>query len=177
MRRMLVAVTVVVAFGGGLVAAPASVTAAPRSGHRQVTVPFAGSTTFDFSPPPCAFAHQVFDAGIGRGGGLGTLHLDGCVDLGAGFAFTGTFLITTPHLGELEGTVSGTIATPSSDSCATGLVPGSLTFTLTPTSGTRVFRHDTSPISLVGVWCSPAVPDVAGPVTGTLTGALPHNRW
>jgi hypothetical protein len=164
---MLFAVSAVVAFGCGLVAAPASVTAAPRSGHDRVTVPFAGTTTFDFSTPGCPFAHQVIDAGTGGGAGFGRLHLDGCVALGAGFTFTGSFLITTRR-GEVAGTVSGPIVTPSSGSCATGLVPGTLTFTLTPTSGTKAFRHDTSPISLVGTWCSPAVPGVAGPVTGTL---------
>ena len=169
MRRMLVAVTVVMTLGCGLVAAPTAVSAAPRRGHHPVTVPFAGTSTFDFSTPDCPFADQVFDAGIGTRGRLGSLHLDGCVAIGAGFAFTGTFLITTPHRGKVEGTVSGSIATPTSGSCDTGLIAGTLNFTLTPTGGTRVFRHDTKPISLVGTWCSPAVPDVAGPITGTLT--------
>ncbi len=176
MRRMLVAVTVVMAWGGGLVATPTAVSAVPLPADHTVTVPFAGTSTFDFSTPACPFAHQVFDAGIGARARLGTLHADGCVDPVAGFPYHGTFVITTPHLGEVEGTVSGSIATPTSDSCPAGLVPGRLTFTLTPTHGTKAFRHDTTPISLAGIWCSPAVPDVAGTIAGTLTGAVPRHQ-
>jgi hypothetical protein len=42
MRRMLVAVTVVMAWGGGLVATPAAVSAEPPPADHPVTVPFAG---------------------------------------------------------------------------------------------------------------------------------------
>lgn len=172
MRRLLVAVTVAVVLGSGLTAAP--VGAATSGKHSVVTLPFSGTTTFDLATPPCSFAHQVYDATVTTRREPLSLHIDGCATLATNFPFSGTFVLAGNRLGQLQGTLAGTVTTPSSSSCAAGLVPGSLDFTLTPTSATRSFRHATGTIHLVGTWCSPAVPNVAGPVDGTLTGLLPR---
>ncbi len=175
MRRIISAVAIAALVGLGLVAPPAAGTAV---GGRVRSVEFTGTSTFDFSSPDCSFAHQLFDATLTTRRGA-TLHIEGCADLPtdpAGstvFPFTGTFEIGSGRR-SISGTVSGAVGTPTSGTCD-GLFPGGLDFELTPTSGTRRPHHPVAPLQLDGVWCSPMVPGEPGPISGTLTGALPHH--
>lgn len=172
MRKLLVMIAVTAFLGSGALAAPAVAGAAPAQGH-QVTVPFTGSSTFDLSTPACSFAHQVYDASLGATAGGATLHLDGCVSLTIPFIFSGTFVITTAHLGQLTGTVTGPVGDASPTLCAADLSSSSLDFALTPTGATGAFHRTNGSVHLTGLWCSPAVPDVPGAISGTLTGPLP----
>jgi hypothetical protein len=171
--RKLLAMIVMTAFlGSGALAVPAVAGAAPAQSH-QVTVPFTGSSTFDLFTNGCSFAHQVYDATIGGSASGATLHLDGCVSLTNPFIFSGTFVITTAHLGQLTGTVTGPVGDASPTLCAADLFSSSLDFALTPTGATGAFHQTNGTVHLTGLWCSPTVPEVPGPISGTLTGPLP----
>lgn len=169
MRRFVSAIATAALVGLGPVALPAAGTAA---GERIRTVEFTGTSTFDFESVECSFAHQLFDATLTTSRGA-TLHLEGCADLVSStvFPFTGTFAIEWGRR-SITGTVTGSVGTPTSSTCG-GLFPAGLDFELTPTSGTGRPHDPVAPLQLDGVWCSPATPNVPGPISGTLTGALP----
>ena len=171
MRRIIGAIAMATLVGLGLVTLPA---AGAAGGGRIRTVEFAGTSTFDFGAGGCSFAHQFYDATLTTKRGA-TLHIEGCADLAGGttFPFTGTFVIASPPRRSITGTVSGAVGNATSNPCAIGLVPAGLDFGLTPTRETGRPHNPVAPLQLDGVWCSPAVPGVPGPISGTLTGALP----
>ena len=179
MRKFFVgSVMLLVAVMSGM-AALASPVGAARVRDGQLTFPFSGTSTFDFSTPPCSFVHQVFDATANVGREPATLHLDGCVrisSLPSPFAFDGSFTITVAHRGQVTGSATGTIGDDSSVSCASGQVGSSLEFGLAPTGGTRSLRHTITSIEVAGSWCSPALPDQPGPISGTVTVLLAHDH-
>jgi hypothetical protein len=172
MRRIMGALAMATLVGLGSVALPTAGGAAPG---RIRTVAFTGSSVFDFSTAGCSFAHQFYDATLMTKRG-DTLHLEGCADLptvGTLFPFTGTFTLASPGRRTVTGAVSGPIGGPASGPCDGGLVPGSIHFVLTPVRDTRRPHDPPAPLQLDGTWCSPAVPNVPGPISGTLTGELP----
>ena len=172
MRRIISAIAMTALVGLGPVALPAAGTAA---GSRIRTVEFTGTSTFDFDSAECSFAHQLFDATLTTRRGA-TLHIEGCADLTGStvFPFTGTFAIESGRR-SITGTVAGGVGTPTSSTCD-GLSPAGLDSELTPTGETARPNHPVAPLQLDGVWCSPATPGVPGPISGTLTGALPGIR-
>jgi hypothetical protein len=138
-----------------------------------VSGPFTGTSVFD-AENSCALFHQVYDATYtDKHGNLGSVDLDGCVTIGAGttFEFAGTFKLATAHRAMLQGTVSGTVSTSTATGCG-NLSPTDLDFTLVLAQGNRGFRDLDGTIHLQGVWCSPAVPDESGPISGQLTGDM-----
>lgn len=168
MRRMIGVVAIATLVGLGAVALPVpGADAGPRVG----TVQFSGSTVFQFGTGGCSFANQFFDATLATKRG-DTLHIEGCADAtdGVTFPFSGTFTIQSPGRRAIEGTVSGAVGTAPPAACTTGVAAG-LDFELTPVGKTGN-AHE-RPLELDGVWCSPAVPGVSGPISGTLTGVLP----
>jgi hypothetical protein len=175
MRKIVSVIAMAALVGLGPVALPAEGTAA---GGRVRSVEFTGTSTFDFSSPDCSFAHQLFDATLTTRRGA-TLHIEGCTDLptspgppgGTLFPFTGTFEIASGRR-SITGTVTGAVGAPSSRPCD-GLIPAGLDLELTPT--TRRPHHPVAPLQLDGDWCSPGTPGVPGPISGTVTGALPHH--
>lgn len=180
MRRLLTALCV--ALIAPLVAvAPAS--AASSSPNRQVRGSFIGTSVFN-ATPSCSFFDQVYDGSFSatsprdatqrdQARRKGAFHLDGCVTFGPGaaFTYTGAFTLTAPDSGRLAGTVNGVIGATTATGCA-GAMPVSLDFTLTATHGTKQLEHTVGSVHLTGTWCSPAVPGVAGPISGTFTGSL-----
>jgi hypothetical protein len=152
-RKTLVAVIL------GIVVLAASV--APSSAATaSVSAHFRGTSVFTFGSP-CAFAHQTFSAHYSDGvSQQGRFFLDGCATLGSPNMYVGTFVLRPMGAPRLKGTVSGTISS-SGVTCPGTMVASHLDFTMTPTVG--------NPIHLLGVWCSPAVPDVPGPIKGTIT--------
>jgi hypothetical protein len=172
MRRIIGAIAMATLVGLGSIALPAAGAAAAG---RIRTVAFTGSSVFDFGSGGCSFAHQFYEATLTTRRG-DTLHIEGCADLpsiGTTFPFTGTFTIASPGRRGITGTVSGVVGNPTANPCAAGLVPAGLDFELTPTRETRRPHDPVPPLQLDGVWCSPALPGVPGPISGTLTGALP----
>jgi hypothetical protein len=171
MRRLVISLTVVLV-SLGAAAAPAS--AAPgQSLNRQVSGPFTGTSVFD-STPACSFFHQVYDATYTtKNARSGSFHLDGCVEFRSPvFAYSGSFVLTTPNRAILQGTVTGVVGgSAPADPCEAGFA-ASLDFTLVLTQGTKRFQGATGTIHLVGTWCSPTVPGVLGDISGTLAGAL-----
>ena len=168
MRKVIGAIAMATLVGAGLTGLPAA-GAADRG--RVGTADFAGTSTFDFESADCAPGpHQVFDATItGKTGA--TLHIDGCVDLSnaSNIRFTGSFTIAWPRRHSVTGTATSTPVTTTPIPCASGL-PAPLSIELTPV---RVHGQPRPPIALAGTWCSPGTPGVPGPISGTLTGALP----
>jgi len=173
MRKLIGAAAVAMLVGTGLAGVPA----AGATPHRHVrTVEFTGHSTFDSDAVACPatiFPHQTFDATITTKRGA-TLHIDGCDDLNGGtpFPFTGSFTITSANgRRSLSGTVTGTAVGPTDATCASGL-PGGIDFDLTPV------RHHGKPgktITIDGLWCSLifATGELGGPISGTISGALP----
>jgi hypothetical protein len=165
MRRTIGALAVATLVGAGAVA----MTTSAASAERTRTVEFTGTSVFDAASPECSPIHQVFDATLSTNRG-DALHIDGCVDLfSRSLAFTGTFVIDSPGRRDLDGTVSGVVGTASSGTCSVGSATG-FEFVLTPTADNG---RPAPPLLADGTWCSPAVPGVAGTISGTLTGALP----
>jgi hypothetical protein len=166
MRKIVGAIAMATLVGSGVTGLPAADAAA---GGRVGTAPFDGTSTFDFAMAACLPGpHQVFDATI-TGNKVATLHIDGCVDL-SDFVFTGTFTITWPQRHSVTGTATGTETTTSTSPCASGLPPLTFSIELTPVRGHGQPRP---PIAFDGNWCSSTIPDVPGPISGTVTGALP----
>lgn len=168
MRRLLLVLAIVTI---GIVAVAVPATAAPNTGHvnREVSGPYTGRQSFDFTTARCSFVHQVFDASYQTDHGRGAFHLDTCVTIqGSGFVYAGTFRLTTPHGATLTGTVSGTTnaATPTA----------SLHLTLTLRQGTREFKRVTGEIVLSGVWSNDAGALGHGPTSGTLNGKLAPSK-
>jgi hypothetical protein len=164
MRRLLV-VLAIATIGIVAVAVPAS--AAPNTGHlnREVSGPYIGRQSFDFTTARCSFVHQVFNASYQAAHGHGAFHIDTCVTIqGSRFVYAGTFSLTTPHGATLTGAVTGTTnaAAPTA----------SLHLTLTLHQGTREFEHVTGEIVLSGVWSNDAGVLGHGPTSGTLNGKL-----
>jgi hypothetical protein len=168
MRKIIGAIAIATLVGSGLTGLPAA-GAAP--GGRVGTADFTGTSTFDFGSPDCAPGpHQVFDATItGKKGA--TLHIEGCVDLSnaSNIRFTGSFTIAWPRRHSVTGTATSTPVTTTPSPCASGLT-AALSMELTPV---RVHGQPRPPIALAGTWCSPGIPGVPGPISGTLSGALP----
>ena len=171
MRRVVGAIAMVTLVGSGAVV----LTTGAASAQRIRSVEFTGTSVFEFGLPECPIVHQDYDATLTTNRG-DTLHIEGCVDLvGNPFPFTGTFVIDSPGRRDVTGTVTGGVGTPASGTCDGGLLgPTGFDFELTPTSETRRPHPPTPPLQLEGTWCSPALPGVAGPISGTLTGALPR---
>jgi hypothetical protein len=140
--------------------------------NRDTSGPFTGTTVFA-SAASCGFFEQRFDASYAAKGKSGSFHLDGCVGLSNGplgsFSYSGTFVLMAPNGATLVGGVSGEVGNGSG--CAEG-VPASLGFTLEPTSGTKQLTHVSGSIDLTGTWCSPAEPNVVGPIFGSLSAQL-----
>jgi hypothetical protein len=169
MRRIIGAIAMATLVSAGAVA----LTTGAAAAERTRSVEFTGTSVFQFGSTGCSFVHQVFDATLTTSRG-DTLHIEGCVELvGSLFPFTGTFVIDSPGRRDVTGTVSGVVGTAPSDTCSVELLAAGLDFVLTPTSETG---RPAPPLQLDGTWCSPAVPGVAGPISGTLTGALPPGR-
>jgi hypothetical protein len=144
-------------------------------------IPFAGTSTFNFTfadPVPCSLIHQTFDATLGKGGQVGSFHLDGCTDLEDPLSGTGpatyddaTFTLTDRQGATTRGTVTGFIddqPTPP-NACTSSQIAGSFELTLQPASAPGTTRHPLRTYSLVGVWCSLGQQNVSSPITGTLT--------
>jgi hypothetical protein len=169
MRRFIGAIAMATLVGVGAVALQTGAAAAEPTR----SVEFTGASVFEFGSSGCSFVHQLFDATLTTNRG-DTLHIEGCVELvGSPFPFTGTFVIDSPGRRDVTGTVSGVVGTAPSDTCSVDLIAVGFDFVLTPTSDTG---RPAPPLQLDGTWCSPAVPGVAGPISGTLTGALPPGR-
>jgi hypothetical protein len=169
MRRFIGAIAMATLVGVGAVALQTGAAAAEPTR----SVEFTGASVFEFGSSGCSIVHQRFDATLTTNRG-DTLHIEGCVELvGSPFPFTGTFEIDSPGRRDVTGTVSGVVGTAPSDTCSVDLIAVGFDFVLTPTSDTG---RPAPPLQLDGTWCSPAVPGVAGPISGTLTGALPPGR-
>jgi hypothetical protein len=152
-RKALVAVILGIVVLAASVA-PGSAATASLSAH------FRGTSVFNFGSP-CAFAHQTYSAHYSDGvSQKGRFFLDGCATLGSPNTYVGTFVLRPMGAPRLKGTVSGTISS-STATCPATMIASNLDFTMTPTVG--------NPIRLLGVWCSPGVPDVLGPIKGTIT--------
>jgi hypothetical protein len=165
MRRIIGAIVAATLVGVGAVATTAGAAAADRTR----TVEFTGTSVFDASSD-CSPIHQVYDGALTTNRG-DTVHIDGCVGLlSFPFTFTGTFVIDSPGRHDLRGTVSGVIGTAASGTCSDDYATVGFEFVLTPTAGAG---RPIPPLEADGTWCSPGVVGVAGPISGTLTGALP----
>jgi hypothetical protein len=169
MRKIIGAIAMATLVGSALTGLPAAGAAA---GGRVGTADFTGTSTFDFASADCAPGpHQVFDATItGKKGA--TLHIDGCVDLSnaSNIRFTGSFAIAWPPRHSVTGTAASSAPlTTAPGPCPSGVV-AALAIELTPV---RVHGQPRPPIALNGTWCSPGIPGVPGPISGTLSGALP----
>jgi hypothetical protein len=164
MRRLFVFLAIAT-IGVVAVAVPASAEPNTRHLNREVSGPYTGTQTFDFTTARCSFVHQLFDGSYKADRGQGAFHIDTCVTIGGpGFGYAGTFTLTTPHRAVLTGTVIGTTnaSTPTA----------SLNLTLTYAHGTREFKRVTGTIVLTGVWSNDAGVLGHGPTSGTLTGKL-----
>ena len=169
MRKIIGAIAMAMLVGSALTGLPAAGAAA---GGKVGTAPFTGTSTFNFPSGQCATLpvsfNQVFDATV-TGKKDATLHIEGCIDLST-FVFTGTFTITWPHRHSVTGTAtSSTPETTTPGPCPSGRAVV-LGIELTPV---RAHGQPRPPIALDGTWCSSATPGVPGPISGTLTGALP----
>ncbi len=124
-------------------------------------VRFRGTSVFTFGEG-CNFVHQTFDAAYKDGRGhRGSFSLDGCSDFASsGYEYAGTYVLTLPGGGTLNGTVDGTLgATDPPTDCSSGTALAmDLTMAGAPARLDRI----------VGTWCSPSVPDTPGPITGVL---------
>jgi hypothetical protein len=165
MRRILGALAVATLVGAGAV----GLTSGTAAAKPTRSVEFTGTSVFQLGSPECSFVHQVFDATLTTNRG-DTVHIEGCVEFGSPFPFAGSFVIDSPGRRDVTGTVSGLIDASLSDPCSDDLIPVPFDFVLTPT---RETGRPATPLQLDGTWCSPATPGVAGPISGTLTGALP----
>jgi len=166
MRKIIWAIAMATLVGSGLTGLPAAGAAA---GGKVGTAPFTGISTF-FPSADCASGpQQDIDATI-TGKKHATLHIEGCVDLSnaSNIRFTGSFTITWPQRHSVTGTVTNTPAHAPSP-CASG-IPVPVDLELTPV---RDHGQPRPPIAFAGNWCSPATPNVPGPISGTVTGALP----
>jgi hypothetical protein len=172
MRRVIGALAIVVMMS---VAAVGRAGAATTSRfHQAVSGQFSGTSVFA-PAPSCHFFHQVFDATyLANRRSTGSFHLAGCTEFSPvqENSFAGSFVLTTPNRAVLGGTVSGIVGNGGGP-CSPGLIPGSLNFTLVLARGTKEFRHQSGTIHLAGSWCSPALPDVPGPINGVVRGQLP----
>jgi hypothetical protein len=88
------------------------------------------------------------------------------------FDYGGRFKLTTPNGAVLDGTAAGPIGSSRAEGCNQDDQPASLDFTLTLRHGTSAFHGVIGTIHLTGVWCSPATPNVSGPISGDLDGAV-----
>jgi hypothetical protein len=168
MRKIIGAIAMATLVGSGLTGLPAAGAVA----RGQVgSADFTGTSTFDFGSADCAPGpHQVFDATISGKKGA-TLHIDGCVDLSnaSNIRFTGSFTIAWPPRHNVTGTATSTPVTTTPSPCASGN-PVPLAIELTPV---RDHGRPRPQLALDGTWCSPGTPGVPGPISGTLSGALP----
>jgi hypothetical protein len=131
--------------------------------NREVSGPFAGSGSFDLSTPGC-FIHQTFDGSYEtQKEQSGSFHTDVCATFSPeGSEAVGTFILTTPHDGNLTGTVTGVY-----DISAPPSIP--FEFALTAATGTKNLQHATGTIQIDGVWQSVGF---GTPISGTLVGSL-----
>ena len=139
--------------------------------ERPLREPRPYSTATFFPSDECvAGPHQDIDATI-TGKKDATLHIEGCVDLSnaSNIRLTGSFTIAWPRRHSVTGTATSTPVTTTPSPCASG-IPVALSIELTPV---RVHGQPRPPIALDGNWCSPGMVNVHGPISGTVTGALP----
>jgi hypothetical protein len=168
MRKIIGAIAVATLVGAGAVAMTTGAAAADRTR----TVEFTGTSVFD-GPTECGTFRQVFDGTVATARG-DTLHIDGCVELvGFPYPYTGTFVIDSPGRRDLTGTVTGVIGTEPSATCSGDYVPMGFEFVLTPTAERG---RPAPPLQADGTWCSSSALGVPGPISGTLTGPLPHGH-
>ncbi|HEY7070770.1 MAG TPA: hypothetical protein VH479_11685 [Acidimicrobiales bacterium] len=172
MRKFIGAAALAAFVGLGAVAMPAGGAAA---GPIR-TVEFTGTSTFQILAGGCSLIEQSHDATLATNRG-DTIHIEGCVDLFGGstpnFPYAGTFTIDSPGRRSITGTVSGEVGGPPAGTCPGDLGGSAITFELTPVRDGRRPHDPAAPMHLAGTWCSPGVPDVPGPIFGTLTGQLP----
>jgi hypothetical protein len=161
--RRLAAVLLVATVGYLVLATP--VAAEPDvSLNREVSGSFSGSASFDLFTPGC-FIHQSFDGSYEtQKGQSGSFHIDVCPTFSpdGGLVAFGTFTVTTPHDGNLTGTVTGV-----EDTSAPPNIP--FEFTLAAATGTKNLQHATGTILMDGLWQFVANPS---PISGTLAGSL-----
>ena len=161
MRRLAVLAVVVTAVLAGA--------AWPAGAQTDVSGPFAGTGTFDFS---CSFAHEM-NSGTGDWTGLGavTWSLDFCVQIPPDIVndpwpvTSGTFTVTTAG-GTLTGTMGGSIM--GGQAQADGRFPFS--YVLTVTGGTGDLAGATGQITLNGLL--EYVPIFGRNLEGTATGTV-----
>ena len=172
MRRIIGVIALATLVGAGAV----PLTAGAAAAAPMKSVEFTGTSVFDFASPQCSSVHQVFDATLTTHRG-DTVHIDGCTDLGTNpLAYAGTFVLDSPGRRDVTGTVSGVVGATPPGPCDVGLIAVALDFELTPTHSTRRPHPPRPQLHLEGTWCSPASPLEPGPISGTLTGALPPPR-
>jgi hypothetical protein len=162
MRRL--AALLLVATAGYVVLATPVAAEPDVSLNREVSGPFSGSTSFDFFTGGCSFIHQTLDGSYEtQKGQSGSIHIDVCPAFSPGGAEAfGTFTLTTPHGGNLTGTVTGVY-----DTSAPPSIP--FEFTLRAATGTKNLEHATGAILMDGLWQFDALPS---PISGTLAGSL-----
>jgi hypothetical protein len=135
--------------------------------NSEVSGSFTGSSSNLGSSANCAVEEQTLDATYtpSTGKGTGSLSMDGCV-IGnfVTQTFSGSFTLITPDGATLQGTASGTEVTKSPPSFH------SLSFTLTPTSGTNEFANVKGVINLTGTWLYTS--GFVNIADGSLSGAL-----
>ena len=165
MRKIIGASAMATLVGTGLTGLPAAGAAA---GGRVRTTDFTGIVTISPSADCVAGPRQDIDATI-TGKKAATLHIEGCVDLSdlSNIRFTGSFTITWPQRHSVMGTVTNTPAHAPTP-CASG-TPVPIDLELTPV---RAHGQPRPPVAFEGNWCAPGTP-VPGPISGTVTGALP----
>jgi len=161
MRRL--AAVLLVATAGYLVLATPVAAEPDVSLNREVSGPFTGSTSVDLFTPGC-FIHQTLDGSYEtQKRQSGSFHIDVCPTFSPGGSeAVGTFTLTTPHDGNLTGTVTGVY-----DIGAPPIVP--FEFTLTAATGTKNLQHATGTILMDGLWQFDAL---TSPISGTLAGSL-----
>jgi hypothetical protein len=126
---------------------------------------FSGTTSFTFGTGGCAFVEQFFDATYLGSSAVGsvTLHLDGCVTIGAPSTYTGTFTIAT-SVGTLAGNANGPIYNVPVFGPPPFPVPD-FELTLSVLSGTGAFAGTTGTIHVSMQWPPPFGPPVTGSVS------------
>jgi len=126
----------------------------------EVSGSFSGTHELNFG---CSLFTETYDATYTTNTGTGSISIDGCVtpESQTLFSFSGSFTLTAPDGATLQGTAAGSETSNNASNA-------SVSFTLTPTSGTNEFASVTGVINLIGTWQSGA----PGLFSGSLSGAL-----
>lgn len=121
--------------------------------NRLLSGPFTGTASFEFDARGCAFVFQQFDGTYETKRGVGTLHVEGCVDVST-LGFAGTFVIRAPTGTTITGTAEGTV------------FPLDLTLTVTRSvGGTGQLRRLTGTIDFTA-------DGISGEISGALRAAV-----